>query len=190
MSNTTVIISICVLILVFSIFNNVECVNVIVNSNIGPIEGSFDGNYVKSFIGIPFAQPPIGKLRFTSPKPIIEPISNTSHPYDATIDPNTVPACPQLKSVKQNEDCLYLNIYTPSDAEYGKTSYTVMIWIYGGSFQSGYSTLSLYNPTNWIELIDDIIIVSMNYRLGILGWFYDNKFNTGLFIFIFSNFYI
>ena len=181
MANTTVIISIYVLILVFTIFNNVECV--IVNSNIGPIEGSFDGNYVNSFIGIPFAQPPIGKLRFTSPEPIIEPISNTSHPYDATIDPNTVPACPQSNSVIiQNEDCLYLNIYTPSDAEYGITSYTVMIWIYGGSFQSGYSTWYLYDPTNWIELINDIIIVSMNYRLGILGWFYDNTFDTGLFI--------
>ena len=76
MANTSKIIFICV-------SNNVECV--IVNSNIGPIEGSFDGNYVNSFIRIPFAHP-LGELRFASPKPIIEPTSNTSHPYDATID--------------------------------------------------------------------------------------------------------
>ena len=94
MANT--ILSICVQILVFFIYNlnNVECI--IVNSNIGPIKGheSLD---VNSFIGIPFAHPPIGELRFASPEPILEPISNISNPYNAAIDPKLVPACPQKK---------------------------------------------------------------------------------------------
>ena len=178
MANT---ISICVLILV-SVLKSVK--SVIVNSSIGPIEGSFDGGYVNSYHGIPFARPPIGELRFASPQPITEPISNASHPWNATINPNNVPACPQYKTEDDafiiDEDCLYLNVFTPADAKYGKTNYTVMIWIYGGSFQSGYSTLFLYDPTNWIEYVNDIIVVTINYRLGVLGFFYDNTFETGL----------
>lgn len=155
--------------------------SVIVNTSIGPIEGT-DGIDVNTFFGIPFAKPPINELRLQSPQPMTDPIGNETNPFQANGVFENVSACiqPSLPGFEPNimsEDCLYLNIFTPSDAEYLKTNYTVMVWIYGGGYSVGY--IAQYDATNFVEFIGDIIIVTVNYRLGVLGFLYDNMFDTG-----------
>ena len=101
------------------------------------------------------------------------------------------PACPQIGYLDDpvghilgpyavDENCLYLNVYTPSDIT-ENSNYAVMIWIYGGSFLSGWNTQSgIYDPSEIIDYIGDVIIVSINYRVGLFGSLYDNMYQTGI----------
>ncbi|XP_019391415.1 PREDICTED: fatty acyl-CoA hydrolase precursor, medium chain-like [Crocodylus porosus] len=130
---------------------------------------------VNVFLGIPFAKPPVGSLRFAPPEPP-EPWTDVR---DATSYP---PFCPQdltfLRRIQQtwkekhaplitSEDCLFLNIYTPADSD-KKTKLPVMVWIHGGNFIFGGasrfdgSALSAY---------EDVVVVIIQYRLGLLGFF-------------------
>ncbi|XP_029464087.1 fatty acyl-CoA hydrolase precursor, medium chain-like isoform X2 [Rhinatrema bivittatum] len=130
---------------------------------------------VEAFLGIPFANPPVGPLRFSPPQPA-EPWNSVR---DATSYP---PMCPQrldvLEIVKEltktnypplqvSEDCLYLNVYTP--AHCNKTSkLPVMMWIHGGAFLSG--AASLYDGSA-LSAYENVVMVSIQYRLGVLGFF-------------------
>lgn len=171
------------LIIIASILLNVAQ-SVIVNTSIGQIEGT-SGIDVNTFYGIPFAQPPINELRFKSPQPITDPIGTEANPFQATVAFENVSACIQtpipvpadFSPNHISEDCLYLNIFAPSDAEYLKTNYTVMVWIYGGGYSLG--SITQYDATEFVAFIGDIIIVTINYRLGALGFLYDNMFDTG-----------
>jgi len=157
----------------------------IVNTKIGHIEGN-DGTDVNTFFGIPFAKPPINELRFASPQPITEPIGNISNPFQAKGPRESLPGCiqpfiPGFTTFNgTTEDCLFLNVYAPSNAQYQKTNYTVMIWIYGGGYVFGASTEPTYDATNMVSFIGDIIMVTINYRVSILGFLYDNSFDTGV----------
>ena len=164
--------------------------SVIVNTSIGAIEGIeldglIDGVKVNLFSGIPYAKPPINELRFASPQPITESIGNLSNPFQANILPWTLPICQGITVTGQSpitnvqsEDCLFLAIFAPSNAKYKETNYTVMIWIHGGGYQFGAGLI--FDPTNFVSYIEDIIIITFNYRLATLGFLYDNTFNTGL----------
>ena len=72
------------------------------------------------------------------------------------------------------------------DAEHGVTEYQVMVWIHGGGFYSGSShdlsvgLTGFFDPTYFMDREEEVIIVSINYRLGLLGFFYDNDYDTGL----------
>ena len=161
--------------------------SIIINTTIGQIEG--DSTYhpnVNYFIGIPYAKPPINELRFKSPEPIIEAIGNKSNPFQAKHNFSTIlatyPWCMQSTqptTYTQSEDCLYLNIFTPKNAQYLLTNYTTMIWIHGGGYIVGSGLEPVYDFTNMVQFIGDIIVVTINYRLGAFGWFYDAAFNTG-----------
>ncbi|XP_047352496.1 venom carboxylesterase-6-like isoform X4 [Vespa velutina] len=119
-----------------------------------------------SYRGIPYGKPPIGYLRF---RPPVE-IDPWTKEFDATKDG---PICPQMHNNKfmGQEDCLNLNVYTPQLPKDGKDTNlkAVMFWIFGGAFVVGAASKFYYSPDYLIE--EDIVFVTVNYRLGALGLF-------------------
>ena len=110
--------------------------------------------------GIPYAQPPIGPLRFRP----AQPVSAWDGVYMATA---FGPACPQRKRrVGTSEDCLYLNIWSPRPD--GKKR-AVLFFIHGGSFAGGAGSDPEYDGTS-LAKSGDVVVVTVNYRLGVLGF--------------------
>lgn len=121
---------------------------------------------VREFKGIPYAQPPVGELRWSLPREA----SAWSGILDATKYRN---ACPQLERYgipesSDNEDCLHINVTVPykdkSDLERKRA---VIVWFHGGAFVGGSSALY---PLDYMAKSGDVVVVSMNYRLGIFGF--------------------
>ncbi|XP_070550993.1 cocaine esterase-like [Ptychodera flava] len=118
------------------------------------------------FMGIPYAEPPVGDLRFRPPQP--------KAPWLGIYNATEVGfACIQRKAANpfpeaQSEDCLYLNVYSPVT---NSTNLPVMVWIHGGGFSRGSATNDgMYDGTA-LAAIGDVIVVSLNYRLFALGFF-------------------
>ena len=138
----------------------------------GLIEGQFMSSDVRAFRSIPYAAPPIDELRWQNPE-AVEPWGNNT--YQATSDP---PGCPQTCYLPpktcpavQSEDCLYLNIYTPSVEQLNDELVNVFVFIHGGNFKQGYGGGLIYNGTEWVNLTNTIVI-TINYRLGALGFLF------------------
>lgn len=138
----------------------------IVSVEQGKLKGSMqkllDGGTYYSFKGIPYARPPVGKLRFKAPEPPI-PWQNT---YDAT-DHGEV--CPQLDMVTTqilpgDENCLFLNVYSKNIS----ASQPVIVFIHGGAYISGSGNSDMYGPEYLIH--HDVVLVTINYRLEALGF--------------------
>ena len=142
----------------------------IVNTQYGQVQGSVNGN-VYQFLGIPYAKPPVNQLRWKAPE----------NPDSWTGILNTTafkPACPQKDfkpdnsfTIKGDEDCLYLNIWTP---QLGAAQKAVMVFIHGGGNQQGSASDSsggtyLYFGKNLSER-GDVVVVTIQYRLGPLGF--------------------
>jgi len=141
----------------------------------GAINGTAPG--VRQFLGIPFAQQPLGDLRWMPPMPI----NQSASIIDAT---QFSPSCPQyegasLSAYNQDvrellingptgENCLTLSIWAPAYPT-GK-SLPVYIWIYGGGFQTGGSSVPYQNPAQWVQRTQSHIVVSIQYRLNIFGF--------------------
>ncbi|KAJ6640046.1 Esterase B1 [Pseudolycoriella hygida] len=143
--------------------------SLIVKTNYGPVKGlsrkSVVGEQYISFRGIPYAKPPIGKLRFKDPQPI-EP---WTHTLDATKQGPTSMGLDFVSMTLNkgcSEDCLTLNIYTKN--LHPRKPYPVMLWIHGGGWRWGDSTENIYGPDYLLE--KDVVFVSINYRLGALGF--------------------
>jgi carboxylesterase type B len=131
---------------------------------------------VNQFLGIPFAEPPIGDLRFA---PAVE-IESWTEPYQATQQPpgclsKTTPSVDPISELtnlifndppapSESEDCLYLNVYAPANA----TDLPVLFWIYGGSSESGAISMPLYEGSN-LAANQEIIVVTSNYRITVFG---------------------
>ncbi|CAF1412588.1 unnamed protein product [Adineta steineri] len=135
----------------------------------GTIFGSYCSSpfaNVVAYLGIPFAQPPVGTLRWNAP------ISYNSTYPNGTLNATTFsPSCYQFGSfstepLPYSEDCLYLNVWAPANAT-KNSSLPVKVWIYGGGGYIGSSSDPLYNGC---AIATNAIVVSMNYRLGPLGW--------------------
>ncbi len=137
-----------------------------VDAPAGLIEGTLEDG-IRVFRGIPYAQPPIGEGRWRPPQPLARwPGLKKALRFG--------PAAPQLKSFPGNvyaddppamsEDCLSLNIWTPPDAR----RLPVMVWIHGGALQAGWSGESIYDGAALASR--GIVVVTLNYRLGVLGW--------------------
>lgn len=125
----------------------------------GLVEG-VEESYGFAFRGIPYAQPPVGDLRYADPVP--------AEPWNDTLMADEFGgSCIQPASTfgasESTEDCLYLNVYTPEDAE-GRP---VMVWIHGGAFETGSGGAS-YTPSGLLE--HDVVVVTLNYRMGVLGF--------------------
>ncbi|XP_020845085.1 LOW QUALITY PROTEIN: pyrethroid hydrolase Ces2e-like [Phascolarctos cinereus] len=130
---------------------------------------------VNIFMGIPFARPPIGDLRFSPPQPP-EPWSDvrnaTSHPpmclQNVTILEKLITFLKINISVTANsEDCLYLNIYVPDHTE-EDAKLPVMVWIHGGGLIFG--SASMFDGSI-LSATQNVVVVTIQYRLGILGFF-------------------
>jgi para-nitrobenzyl esterase len=133
----------------------------------GLVRGETAPNGARRFLGLPFATPPLGQLRF---RPPIAYTQNWTTTRDATIEPATCVqngASARALYGKQSEDCLYLNVFVPSNGG-NLTDLPVMLWFYGGSFVHGGIALSLYDGSTIAES-QNVIVVTANYRLGIMG---------------------
>jgi para-nitrobenzyl esterase len=133
----------------------------IVSIDTGQIQGTADAR-VTSFKGIPFAAPPVGELRWRPPQPAAKwkgVRQTTQFGHD----------CMQLPSIFSHspaEDCLYINVWTP---EHHGQNLPVMVWIYGGAWVIGGSSLSAFDGTQLAR--KGVVLVSFNYRLGRFGYF-------------------
>src|ERR1700746_258984 len=127
----------------------------------GAVRGVANGA-VDEFLGIPYAAPPVGALRWQPPQPA----ASWPGVRDAT---QFAPHCPQpagpFGQASTSEDCLFLNVFTPSHQQAG-SHFPVMVWIHGGALVSGES--NDYDPAALVA--DGVTMVTINYRLGALGF--------------------
>jgi para-nitrobenzyl esterase len=133
----------------------------------GTVEGKTDGD-VRIFLGIPYATPPLGELRWKPPAPVV----NWTGMRKATefgarcmqgpLFPDMV-----FRDAGPSEDCLTLNVWTGAKSADAKLP--VMVWIFGGGFNSG--STSEPRQDGMALAKQGVVIVSMNYRLGIFGFF-------------------
>ncbi len=131
----------------------------IAQTQTGPVSGKMEAGQAV-FLGIPYAAPPVGDLRWRPP----EPVEVWSQTHDAS---NFGPSCIQAYDIgPTSEDCLTLNIWTPEwPASEPKA---VMVWFHGGGDTSGGTAMRGY----WGDSLarHDVIVVSVNYRLGPIGF--------------------
>lgn len=149
-------------------FNNVP----VINAPIGYLSGfnmfSKNGRNIHAYQGIPYAVPPVNELRFKKTKRL------KGKGWEGVFAANKRPTpCVQRNpigifySTKGDEDCLKLNVYVPEvDTE---KKLPVMVWFHGGGFTSGDSSDQVYSPGYLLD--KDVILVTVNYRLGIFGYF-------------------
>lgn len=129
---------------------------------------------VYAFKGIPFAAPPVGNLRWKAPQPVVpwigvkkcdafgaSPTQGVPAPFGPWSEEYLIPKSPI------SEDCLYLNVWT--GAKSSKEKRPVLVWIYGGGFASGGTGVPIYDGEATAK--KGIVFVSVNYRVGILGFF-------------------
>uniref|UniRef100_A0A1B6GS61 Carboxylic ester hydrolase n=1 Tax=Cuerna arida TaxID=1464854 RepID=A0A1B6GS61_9HEMI len=144
----------------------------VVLTSYGPVQGlKFVSPWTKkaiySFRGIPYATPPLNELRFKDPIPP----EKWSTVKNCTQDEN---ACPQVdffglpnSTLSTNEDCLFINVYTPQVKPVDGLL-PVMVWVHGGGFYAGSGN---YNETGPDFLVGEgVVVVTFNYRLGALGF--------------------
>ena len=132
-------------------------------------------NRTFQWLGIPYAQAPVGSLRWKAPRSL----ENENDKVKAIEFSNP---CPQVESISidkkgegeflGSEDCLFLNIFAPKNISSDK-KLPVMFWIHGGGNTSGEAGSYDFSK---LAAAHDLVIVSINYRLGFLGWFYHPSF--------------
>jgi para-nitrobenzyl esterase len=143
----------------------------IVSTKNGKLEGYVE-NSLFVFKGIPYAAPPLGDLRWMPPQPVKPWEGNRpAREYGAicpqnTMPVNAMPGAPVYGNQEQSEDCLTLNIWTPSLDDARRP---VLFWIHGGAFIIG-SGSELFLDSGILARRGDIVVVSINYRLGALGF--------------------
>ena len=143
--------------------------NVIAPTTAGQVRGAvLDDKGVLAFRGIPYAAPPVGPNRFRPPQPV--------EAWDGVRDALALPpSCPQPpdrpagwpQEHALDEDCLYLNLWTPAVGDDG--SRPVRVWIHGGGYAIGSGSWPLYDGAN-LARRGDVVSISVNHRLGPLGY--------------------
>ena len=171
LSTTTVSLLFAVSLIVSSLAAGCEDVDLeSVQIDSGPVQGAVeqvDGQEVWSFKGIPYAAPPVGELRWRPPQPVETWVA----PRDCT---EFGPSCPQPAMLgtfsftvgRTDEDCLYLNVWSPATAS--EERLPVMVWLHGGGLETGSGSMSLYDGARLST--EDVVVVTVNYRLGPLGF--------------------
>ena len=165
----------------------------VVETEYGKVQGfrysvqELEGVSGSAYLGIPFAEPPVGSRRFRRPEPL-------RRPWTGIRNANRLPSsCYQEPDVffgeefpgstmwnpntELSEDCLMLNVWVPDDPRSRNTrrpkndaKKPVMVWIFGGGFYSGTTTLDVYDG-RILAAEYDVVVVSVGYRVGALGFF-------------------
>ena len=138
--------------------NNAWAAGLTIDTTGGVVQGISTAS-ANEYLGIPYAAPPTGPLRWRAPQPAS---------WSGVLQANTLPPiCPQpagpLGAASLTEDCLYLNVYTPTS---GAKKLPIMVWIHGGAFKVG--TGDNYDGSALVQ--NGVIVVTLNYRLGYLGF--------------------
>ena len=152
----------------------------------GEVIGFAQENGADAWLGIPFAQPPVGELRWKAPRPP----SPWQEPLEATA---FGPTCPQFAWASGgrdgadageptgSEDCLHLNVFAPRFAPEAVPGagerLPVMVWIHGGGNTIGDAVL--YDGSV-MAAEGDVVVVTVHYRLGVLGWWLLSRSARGL----------
>ncbi|XP_075728679.1 cholinesterase [Rhipicephalus microplus] len=143
------------------------------NGHVRGVIENVDGVDVEAYLGIPYAEPPVGELRFRKPVP-----AKSWHP--TTLDAlkfgspcaqanGSFPPVPWLVNRDQvREDCLYLNVWSPLRRH---KLLGVLFWIHGGAYRTGTTSESLYDAKT-LAAVGDIVVVSINFRVGSFGFLY------------------
>ena len=133
--------------------------NLHIQTNSGAIQGFEENGFIK-YLGIPYAEKPLGELRFKRAVPVKpwEGVFNADHYGDMSLQQG--PEGPQ-----GGEDCLTLNVVRPTEGEH----LPVFVWIHGGGYMTGCASDSLYSGESFAR--DGIVYVSIQYRLNVLGFF-------------------
>ena len=136
------------------------------------VNGTFVGKKadgIISFKGIPFVgQQPVGNLRWKAPVDVT-PNDGIYEAYYYGKAPIQEPGDPAAE-YGTSEDCLYLNVWRADDCSMEKKP--VIVWIYGGAFDVGGATDPMYDLTNLLKENSDVIVVTINYRINVLGFFH------------------
>jgi len=147
--------------------------------NTGKVIGFVDKHESHAWLGIPFAKPPVGELRWKAPRPP----ESWTEPFQAlhvgdmcTQSPSqlTTGLIKEGNLVAGNEDCLYLNVwappYSPDNVPSDADRLPVMFWIHGGGNSLGFGGRANFNGST-MATTHKVIVVTINYRLGPFGWF-------------------
>ena len=140
---------------------NARAAGLTIDTTGGVVQG-ISTSSANEYLGIPYAAPPTGPLRWKAPQPAS---------WSGVLQANTLPPiCPQpagpLGAASLTEDCLYLNVYAPTSAA---KKLPIMVWIHGGAFKVG--TGDTYDGSALVQ--DGVIVVTLNYRLGYFGFLSD-----------------
>lgn len=142
--------------------------DVIAMTHSGKIAGAAQ-NGVITFKGVPYAQPPVGDLRWAPPRPVrwdgVREARAFGLPCLQPTNPDGVTANGAGVSGTSSEDCLYLNIWAPAKAR----NTPIMLWLYGGGGTMGAGSVSTYDGSAFAR--DGVILVTINYRHGVLAGF-------------------
>ncbi|KAJ8916243.1 hypothetical protein NQ315_016382, partial [Exocentrus adspersus] len=132
----------------------------------GRTSRTFSGRPFWAYRGIPYARPPLGGFRFRAPKPV--------EPWRGVLDATREGAACVEIFLRSNgvftsgqEDCLLVNVFTPQDPQAVYGLLPVMVWIYGGAFIEGNSSAVMWGPEFLLE--EDVVVVTFNYRTGMMG---------------------
>lgn len=151
---------------------------------------------VSEYLGVPYGRPPIGDLRFAAPVKysssstldassfgpgclivVQKGKGNTSNPANLTSAGFETLEDTSETTARLSEDCLNLNVW--AKPQIGESKKAVMVWIYGGSFTEGYTGDPQYNG-QYIADYEDVVVVSLNYRVNIFGFPGAGTYNVGL----------
>jgi len=138
----------------------------------GLISGTTDKNEVTAYLGIPFAAPPVGDLRWRPPQPAAhwEGVRKAEHFGASCMQSEPGSRLPWTEEFMTqgavSEDCLFVNVWTPAKSANEKRA--VMIYFYGGGFNEGSSSVAVYNGAELAR--QGVVVVTSNYRVGPLGF--------------------
>jgi len=146
----------------------------------GLVEGIHENNlYI--WLGIPYAKPPVGELRWKAPRDPDrwEGVYQAFNFSDPPVQFAGIMGSLEVEKIRNHEligseNCLYLNIWRPATSE----KLPVYVWIYGGANQAGQSALPMYHGGNLAKKAN-VVVVTFNYRVGLAGWFYHPALKTG-----------
>ncbi len=147
----------------------------LINTTEGPVEGFKSKLNTYSWHGIPFAQAPLGELRWRAPQTPLKrelTLKATDNSHMCVQKGGLLSTMNPFKWNKAvgSEDCLYLNITAPADITEGE-KLPVMFWIHGGGNSVGYKGNRAYTGEH-LSANGRVVVISVNYRLGPLGWFH------------------